>query len=72
MTHSLVAGILMECGLHEYYYPTVDANVIRVLPREGAQAVMVPTTSVSRSLVRDVDKELPRVEPVVCLSFRVD
>ena len=44
----------------------------RVLPREIAQAVMVPTTLVSRSLVRDVGKELPRVEPVVCMSFRVD
>ena len=44
----------------------------RVLPREVAQAVMVPMTLVSRSLVRDVGKELPRDEPVVFDSFRVD
>ena len=37
--------------------------VNRVLPREVAQAAMVPTTLVSRSLVRDVDKELPRLYP---------
>ena len=30
-----------------------------VLPREVAQAAIVPTTLVSRSLVRDVGKELP-------------
>ena len=52
--------------------PTVDANVIRELPREVAQAVMVPTTLVLRSLIRNVGKELPRVEPVACISFRVD
>ena len=38
----------------------VDVNVSRVLPREVAQAAMVPTTLVSQSLVRDVGKELPR------------
>ena len=72
VTHSLVNGILMECRLHEYRCRAVDANVIRVLPREVAQAVMVPTTLVLQSLVRDVGKELPRVEPVVFMSFRVD
>ena len=46
--------------------------VISVLPREVAQAVMVPTTLVLRSWVGDVGKELPGVEPVVSLSFRVD
>ena len=50
----------------------VDALVNRVLPREVAQAVMIPMTLVSRSLVRDVGKELPRDEPVVFDSFRVD
>ena len=30
---------------------------------------MVPTTLVSRSGVRDVGKELPRVEPVVFMLF---
>ena len=46
VTHSLVNCILMECGLHEYRCRIVDANVNRVLPREVAQAVMVPTTLV--------------------------
>ena len=32
----------------------------RVLPRKVPQTVMVPTILVSRSLVRDVGKELPR------------
>ena len=41
----------------------------RVLPREVAQAVMVPTTLVSRSRVRDVGKELPRVEPGLSMLF---
>ena len=50
-----------QCEAHEYFCPTVDANVNRVLPLEVAQAVMVPTTLVSRSLLRDVGKELPRV-----------
>ena len=59
----------MEYGFHEYRCRIVDANVIRVLPREVAQAVMVPTTLVLRSLVRDIGKELPRVEPVVCMLF---
>ena len=41
--------------------------VIGVLPREIAQAVIVPTTLALRSWVGDVGKELPRVEPVnVC------
>ena len=31
---------------------------------------MVPTTLVSRSLVRDVGKELPRDESVVFMSFK--
>ena len=43
----------------------------RVLPREVARAVMVPTTLVLRSLVRDVGKELPRDGPVVFVPFRV-
>ena len=72
VTHALVDGMLMECGLHKYRCRIVDANVIAVLPREVAQTVMVPTTLVSRSLVRDVGKELSRVEPVVCTSFGVD
>ena len=37
---------------------TVTVN--KVLPRKVAQAVVVPTTFVSRSLVRDVGRELPR------------
>ena len=45
------------------------ARVIRALPREVAQAVVVPTTLVLRSLVRDVGKELPRVELVICMFF---
>ena len=40
----------------------------RVLPREVAQAAMVPTTLVS-NWVGDVGKEIPRAEPVVCMSF---
>ena len=46
--------------------------VNRVLPREVAQAVMVPTTLVSHSLVRDVGKELPRDGFVFFVSYRVD
>ena len=69
MTHSLVDGILMECEDYDYRCLNVDANVIGVLPREAAQAVMVPTTLILRSLVRNVGKELPRVEPVVCMLF---
>ena len=41
----------------------------RVLAREVAQAVMVPTTLVSRSGVRDVGKELPRVEFSLSMLF---
>ena len=70
MTHSLVDSLLMECGLHEYRCRIVDANVNRVLPREVAQAVMVPATLVFWSLVWDVGKELPRVKPVVFMLFR--
>ena len=44
----------------------------RVLPREVAQAVMVPTTLFSRSWVGDVGKELPRYKPVVFVSLRAD
>ena len=40
--------------------------MIGVLPGEVTQAVMVPTTLVS-SWVRDVGKEMPRAEPVVCM-----
>ena len=64
VTHSLdlFIDILIEYEVHEYRCPLiVDVNVNRVLPREVAQAAMVPTTLVSRSLVRDVGKELPRV-----------
>ena len=50
----------------------VRLNVIGVLPREVTQAVMVPTAHALRSWVGDVGKELPRTEPVVCVSFRVD
>ena len=52
--HSLFDDILIECEAHEYSCRIVDANVKRVLPREVAQAIMVPTALVSRSLVRDV------------------
>ena len=69
LTHSLVADIFMERGEYEYPSRNVDSNVIRVLPREVAQAVMVPTTLVLRSLVRDVGKELPRDGPVLSMSF---
>ena len=72
VTHFFVTGILMECEEYRCCCRNVDANVIRVLPRDVAQAVMVPTTLVLRSLVRDVGKELPRVEPVVCMSFRAN
>ena len=44
----------------------------RVLPREVTQAVMVSTTLVSHSLVRDVGKELPRDGFVFFVSYRVD
>ena len=40
VNHSLVDGILMGCKEYEYCCPTVDVNVIRVLPREVAQAVI--------------------------------
>ena len=43
----------------------------RALPREVAQAVMVPTTRFTE-LGRDVGKELPRDRPVVFVSFRAD
>ena len=69
VTHSLVDGILMECGLHEYRCRIVDANVNRVLPREVAQAVMVRRHSFNGVLVRDVGKELPRVEPGLSMLF---
>ena len=44
--------------------------MIRALPREVAQAVMVPTTFVLRSSVRDVGKELPRDGPVLSMSCK--
>ena len=71
VTHSRVffVDILIGCDIHEYRCRIVDDIVIRVLPREVAQAVKVPTTVVSRSLVRDVGKELPRDEPVVFMLF---
>ena len=58
VTHSLFDDILMKCEVHGYRCRIVDTNVNRVLPREVAHAVMVPTTLVSRSGVRDVGKEL--------------
>ena len=72
MTHLLELffdAILIGCEEYEYRCPTVDANVIRVLPREIALAVMIPTTLVSRSLVKRVGKELSCVELVVCMLF---
>ena len=69
VTHSLFDDILMECGVHEYRCRIVDANVNRILPREVAQAVMVPTRPVSRNGVRDVGKELPRVGPDLSVPF---
>ena len=48
VTHSLVDGTLMECGLHEYCCCIVDANMNRVLPREVAQTIVVPMTLVYR------------------------
>ena len=58
VTHSLdlFVDILIEYEVHEHHCRLVDANVNRVLPREVAQAAMVPTTLVSRRLVRDVAK----------------
>ena len=44
----------------------------RLLPREVTQALMVSTTLVSHSLVRDVGKELPRDGFVFFVSYRVD
>ena len=54
VTHSPVffVGILIGCEVHKYRCRIVDAVVNRVLPREVAQAVMVPKTLVSRSWVR--------------------
>ena len=46
--------------------------MIGVLPRDVAQAVMVPTTLALRSWVGHIGEELPRAEPVVCMSFRAD
>ena len=73
VTHSLELffdAILIGCDEREYRCRNVDANVIRVLPREVAQAV--PTTLVSRNLVRGVGNELPQVKPGVCMTFKVD
>ena len=75
VTHSLnlfFGAILIACEEYEYRSRIVDAIVNRVLPREVTQAVMVPTTLVSRSLVRDIGKKLPRDGPVVCMPFRED
>ena len=58
-----------EFGHTVYFYSRVQDYVIRVLPRKVAQAVMVPTTLVSRSLVGEVDKELPRDGPVEFVSL---
>ena len=60
----------MGCEEYEHRSRNVDAKVIRVLLHEVAQAVMVPTTFVLRSLVRDVGKELPRDGPVLSMSFK--
>ena len=71
VTHSLdLDDILIGCKVHEYRCRTVDANVNKVSPREVAQAAMVPTTLISRSLVRDVGKELPWVLAVLSVPFR--
>ena len=43
--------------------------MIGVLPREVAQAVMVPTTLALGSWIGDVGKELPRVELVNVCPF---
>ena len=75
LTHSRVffVDILIGCEVHEYRcrIVVVSSHAIanRVLPREVAQAVMIPTTLVS-SWVGDVGKELPRTEPVTCMSFQ--
>ena len=42
----------MGCEEYEYRCRNIDANVIGVLPREAAQAVMVPTTLDSTELGR--------------------
>ena len=51
VTHSCAADIL-GCGESEYRCLKVDANVTGVLPREVAQAVMVPMTLESTELGR--------------------
>ena len=61
---------MIECKVHKYRSRLVDAIVNRVLPREVAQAVMIQTTIVSRSLVTEVGKELPRAGPVVFVLFK--
>ena len=55
---------MSESGYTVCFYSRVKDYVNRVLLRKVAQAVMVPTILVSRSLVRDVGKELPRDGPV--------
>ena len=53
VAHSLdLDDILISCEVHGYRCRLVDANVNRVLPREVAQAVMVPTTLVSWTFVQ--------------------
>ena len=71
VTHLRVffVDMLIGCEVHEYRCRIIEAIVNRVLPREVAQAAMVPTTLVSRSLVRDVGKELPRDNPVILCSL---
>ena len=51
VTHSRAAGIL-KCGESKYRSLKVEANVRGVLPREGAQAVKVPTTLEATELGR--------------------
>ena len=53
MTHSRAAGIL-GCGESEYRCLKVDANARGVLPREVAQAVIVPTTLEFTELGREM------------------
>ena len=54
VTQSLEAfpeAMLVGCRVREFYCCVVDASVKGVLPRQVAQAAMVPMTLISRGLV---------------------
>ena len=62
MVRVFPGDILLGCRVRDYFCRIVDANAKDVLPREVAQAAIVPTNLYYGALSRNVGKELPRFD----------